>query len=267
MIERDIKVSPHVNGNMGVISPPPLCRVLSPLHRRKENVFHAKKKRAIIVTATWGNARQPSLKGFHTMAFIPTIGAVEVIVHFTLGGIPCSITLTIGTGGVPPTSTDMVDIANSTFAWVNGNLLDFLSDDITCDGVTCYDLTSSSSPVLNAPQTPVPGTIASASAPLNVALVSSLRTANRGRSGRGRNYIPGLPLNAIPDPGHVTSGLATNILGAYIAGLAAYCLAGFTWDVNSKYTLGAPRLSGFLQQIDAFIVNTELDTKDRTPDH
>lgn len=200
------------------------------------------------------------------MAFIPTIGAIELIIHFTFGGVPCSITLTVGTGGVPPTATQLEDAALLANGWATGTLGDFLSNQVGFTGVTAYDLTSASSPtfeVVNAP--PIAGAVADPAVMMNSAIVSSFRTANRGRSARGRNFVAGIPNASKLDPGHFTTTTAADILGAYLTWLAAAATGGFTWVVNSKYTNKAPRLSGFLQQINAVIVDNELDTKDRSP--
>jgi len=200
------------------------------------------------------------------MAFIPTIGAIELVVHFTVGGLPCSITLTLGTGGVPPTATQLEDAALATNGWATGTLGDWLSNQLEFTGVTAYDLTSASSPtftVVNAPT--IPGAVADPMISGNTSIVASLRTANRGRSSRGRNYVTGVPNASKLDPFHSTTTFAANLLGAYLTGLAAFATAGFTWMVNSKYTLGVPRTAGFLQQVNAIVVDNEIDSKDRSP--
>lgn len=200
------------------------------------------------------------------MAFIPTVGAIELIVHFTIGGLPCSITLTLGTGGTPPTSTELEDAALVVNGWATGTLGDFLSDDLAFTGVTAYDLTSSTSPIFtvtNGP--PIPGAVPDPPISGNTSIVASMRTANRGRSSRGRNYVTGVPNSAKLDPFHVLTTFATDMLGAYIAGLVAFATGGFTWSVNSKYTNNAARTTGLMQPIEAFVVDNEIDSKDRSP--
>jgi len=219
----------------------------------------------VIISTNPHNAMQIYQRGYN-VAFIPTPNAIELVVHFTLAGIPCSITLTVGNGGVPPSLSDLEDAATVTNGWVTDTLLDWISDDVELNGVTAYDLTSDSSPLHNLVNTTPPvGLVASPSQAMNAAIVASLRSANRGRSGRGRNFLMGVPNNVVIDAAHVSTTHASNILGAYITGLAVLAFNGFTWCVNSKYTEGAPRTTGFLQEVESVVVNNEFDTKDRTP--
>lgn len=200
------------------------------------------------------------------MAFIPTVGAIELVVHFTLAGLPCSITLTLGTGGAPPTSQQLEDAATVVNNWAANTLGAHLTNLLAFTGTTAYDLTSASSPIFTITNpTPIPGAVADPPVPMNVASVASFRTDNRGRSSRGRNYVTGMPNASKLDPAHSTTTFAANILAAYLAGLAAFATEGFTWVVNSKFFNKQPRISGFPQQITAFVVDNELDTKDRTP--
>jgi hypothetical protein len=96
-----------------------------------------------------------------------------------------------GTGGV---ALDVADIANKAHeAWI-AHMLPPLSDEYILRETYVVDLTEEIAPTAQKVTTPNPngGDVAEA-LPGSIALCLSLRTAFRGRSARGRQYISGLP--------------------------------------------------------------------------
>jgi hypothetical protein len=84
--------------------------------------------------------------------------------------------------------------------------------------------------------------------PGNVALAVTFRTAMRGRSYRGRNYVPGLHTGALvsTDYNSVTTTYANNVVAAYNALLpgGSYDPTPYVWVVVSRFHDHQPRLAG-----------------------
>lgn len=199
------------------------------------------------------------------MPFIPSPGEIAISIHFTLAGLPISITIVLRNPGGPPSAQELEDAVNAANTWARDTLMDHLSQDTFQTGATGYDLTTESSPVFSVVTSPpVAGLYATNAEFMTSAVVASLRTGNRGRSGRGRNFVPGIPQNVRQDASHVTTQYAADLLGAYLTGATLFALNGFSWVVLSKFTNKQPRTVGFPQEITAFVVNNEVDTKDRT---
>jgi hypothetical protein len=90
---------------------------------------------------------------------------------------------------------------------------------------------------------PVSGSVTGDAMPNNVTYTIQFKTAQRGRSFRGRNYVPGLPNSAVSS-NNVTSDFRTSLL-AFYTGLIA--LAGdhtATWVVVSRVSGGVDRAIG-----------------------
>jgi|SRR5215212_1918281 len=144
-------------------------------------------------------------------------------------------------GGI--TVTNLTTLCSALSDWFANNMAPLLSEDWTAVDVQAFDLGSATGPsvIIGAA---TPGAIASEACPNNVAACISIRTAQRGRSGRGRNFIPGVPGNAVT--------LNTLSSPFMIAMIEAYTLlvgpgsfeAGWQLVVVSRVTAGAPRAVG-----------------------
>lgn len=99
------------------------------------------------------------------------------------------------------------------------------------------------------------GTVLTDSLPNNAALVVSLRTANRGRSARGRNYIGGLAEGTVTNSVYLSTAIDP-ILGAYEDCRAALQALGITMVVLSKETGGAPRAAIAPYIVTEYVVTT-----------
>lgn len=97
--------------------------------------------------------------------------------------------------------------------------------------------------------------------PNNVSIVASFRTAQRGRSFRGRNYIAGIPTDKTSDANHIQSSYASEIITAYNDLLGPDALVtGWTWGVASRFSgvdgdgKPIPREAGIFTPITATVV-------------
>jgi len=144
-------------------------------------------------------------------------------------------------GGV--TATNLGTLANGVSTWFTNSLAPLLSEQWSAVNVHAVDNTAVTGPVADSSSLQVGGVTGEA-APNNVAAVVSLRTDQRGRSGRGRNFVPGLP-NSLITLNTLDSAFVTNLLAAYqmLVGAGSF-LAGWQLVVLSRRSGGLARTNG-----------------------
>jgi len=120
------------------------------------------------------------------------------------------------------------------------------------DAVDAVSVTLSVSPA-------VVGGVALESVPSNVSYAIQFKTDLRGRSFRGRNYIPGIPNDKI-NTNTITSGDRTSFTAAYEAISAVGVDLGRRHVVVSRFSAGAPRTIGLATPV------TAIATADATVD-
>lgn len=161
-------------------------------------------------------------------------------------------------------SPDLPLIATAFDAWHENYLVPLQSNSLKLREIYVVDITTPTSPAHTEPILPArAGARSSASLPNSVTLAVSLRTAQRGRSHRGRSYVLGLcedqiALNQV-DPATVTLYLV-----AYEQLRQDLITAGHELVVTSFYTAGAPRASGLSTDVTSIsIVDDVVDTQRR----
>jgi hypothetical protein len=138
------------------------------------------------------------------------------------------------------TELNLFNLVSDMLTWFTGTLAPQLSHDWSTTRVVGTDLSNPVGPRIEASSN-TPGGVSAEAAPNNVAACVSLRTAQRGRSGHGRNYIPALP-NTLVDLNTLDSAFATNLLIAYSALIGAGSFsAGWQLCIVSRETGGAAR--------------------------
>lgn len=195
------------------------------------------------------------------MAFIPSPNVMQIILQGTLYGSVIQNTLYFKKADSSAfTQSDFATLASAVEGWYNANIVNVLSDDVGFNTILGYDQTSQSAPAYSQPAT-ISGNVLNTSAPGNVAFSVSFKTGNRGRSGRGRNYVAGIPELYLT--GNNTQAVFYNgILNGYTALISAAATAGFVWGVLSKYSNGVPRASGLFQPVTTVtIANVQVDSQ------
>ena len=110
------------------------------------------------------------------------------------------------------------------------------------------------------PASPRTGAVATTAAAANAALVISWRTAQIGRSFRGRTYVGGLPVSAFTSANAFDPVYAAGFAVGGVALINALTTAGKALAVLSRYTNGVLRVTGLLTDIVAVIVNLASDS-------
>lgn len=157
----------------------------------------------------------------------------------------------ISGGGI--NAAGLVNLAVNVADWWTLNVVPLLSRDFASVRVIATDLGSATGPIGEATAAATGGVDLEA-VPNNVAACVSFRTDQRGRSGRGRNYVPGIPgsqvaLNTL-DPTFIT-----NLVSAYVLLVGAGTFTpGWQWGVVSRQTAGVARVSGLFIPITSVLM-------------
>lgn len=172
---------------------------------------------------------------------------IENVLYFDMGGVA--------------TPSDYEQLAFDLWQWWAADRAPLTAPQVSLVEVYVTDLTSDTAPVYSYTGTsgPITGTAASAVLPANVTICVSFRTAGRGRSARGRNYVPGLTEADVVN-NTLDAGTAGSILEAYQELLPEGAITTGTWVVFSREEDGAPRTIGLAQPVTSVVIT------DRTVD-
>lgn len=205
------------------------------------------------------------------MPFVPVNGVALVELRYLLDNQHIENTLYFETGdGVD--AANLLLLLNAVESWWLDNMAALVPDAVTLVELVATDLTTATGPQVSvAPTGGDPGTVADPVLPNNVTIAISFRTAQRGRSFRGRNYHPalwetGVIKNTVQDT------IVAAIQDAYTAliGNTDVLGAGYTWVVVSRFSgVDAdgdpiPRVAGIATAITSvLIVDPIIDSQRR----
>ena len=153
------------------------------------------------------------------------------------------------------TGLGLTKLATNVANWVTTSLAPLLSHDWAASAVRAIDLSSATGLAGEASLSTVGG-VATEAAPNNVAACVSLRTAQRGRSGRGRNFVPGIP-NAVVTLNTLDPTFIDDLVNAYLTLVGAGSFTpGWELVVVSRQTAGALRPTGISIPVTNVIMTT-----------
>lgn len=202
------------------------------------------------------------------MPFQPAVDVAQVQLEGKVDGCMTlnNLYFQISGGGITP--VNLASLVANVQSWWLSTLVGQLSDDWAAVRVIGVDLTTQTGARAELATVGTGGEVGEAN-PNNVAACVSFRTAQRGRSARGRNYVPGVPgsmvtLNTM-DPDWMA-----NVLNAYdqLVGPGTF-LAGWEFVVLSRFTAGAPRTSALAIPVTSvtFTTNTVRSMRSREVGH
>lgn len=149
------------------------------------------------------------------MAFVPFTDCAEGVIQGVLAGQVVMMTLGLQKAG-GFIGTDLQDTADEIALWVTTDLLPILVDDLEISQVKVQDLTSVVAPVvISTVGLPDNGGVVGVPLTNNAAFVMSFKTALRGRTARGRNYIPGPPTTSLQTATEFSTAFAASVAGVY----------------------------------------------------
>lgn len=211
------------------------------------------------------------------MPFVPADKVAEVELRYLLDSQRVENTLYFK-------ATDIIDagmlnaLAALVETWWEDNVQAHLSSDIELNEVFATDLTSSTGPVSSfTTGLPLGGTVGVEAEPANVAPCISFKTANRGRSFRGRNYIPGIPGTFVAG-NHMSGEWMADMVDAYEALNAAVSGESWVHVVISRFSgstivdgkkIPTPRVAAVVTPVTTYsFVDDVVDSqRGRLPNH
>lgn len=198
------------------------------------------------------------------MAFIPAPGIVALAVRYTLFGQQVQNTVYIDPA--EPVSPSVVSnlAGQLVSAWAD-NVMPLLSQDLQLREVYAADQTSESGPTWTAapPGGPLAGGIEAPALPGSVAYCVGFRTVNRGRSFRGRIYLPGLTEGQVT--GNVVNApWSTTLIEAVRDAIVAVTEFGGAHVVVSRYSGGVARTTAVSTPVNFYTASdTSVDSQRR----
>lgn len=187
------------------------------------------------------------------MAFIPTPNTARLVLKWQGGGFDYSNVVHCTKTGF--TTNDLQDLADDVSTWVGSNMLANIPDGIRWVGVDAYDMRTESGAMVSSTQSGGVGQQATEELPVSNAIVVTLRTAQRGRSGRGRLYV------TFYDESDIDSGVfgqgAINLAGSYVAGVkGAIENAGWVLVIRSTQQGGVVLTTGVTIPVTSYEVRS-----------
>lgn len=198
------------------------------------------------------------------MAFIPTPNCVRVAMQGSVNANEQVVTLWFQ-GATPATGADLAGLAPLLKNWWLTEVLPIMSNGYALDTIYLVAQDSTTAPsFLYGTALPAVGAVNSPVVEPQTAPVVKFSTAARGRSGRGRNYVPGCPLNALASPGVINATFHAALVAAYTA-LSTY-LSTTTYNhvVVQHFAGGVALSAGVPRFVTAYtIVSNSLGTQRR----
>jgi hypothetical protein len=197
------------------------------------------------------------------MPFIPVANVAEAEVRMLLDAQHVENTLYF-LYTAPPDGPTLLSLGNALISWWTTNRAPLAPASVVLSEVVCTDLSSATGAQATAvPLASTPGTMGSPVLPSNDSFTISFRTAFRGRSFRGRNYMVGLGTTQVAG-NNLVLGYADAFVSAYEALPALATAEGCTWVVVSRYSgidpvtkKPIPRAAGIATPIDT-VLYTDL---------
>lgn len=171
------------------------------------------------------------------MAFVPAVNTVLAEMRMLFDGQRIENTLWFFNPAGPDAS-NMTALASDLEGWWVTNCAPLLPVDVLLNEIVVTDMTTNTGlQVTNALSGPAAGTLGQAALPNNVTMAVSFRTALRGRSFRGRNYIPALTEGQVTN-NTVNGSVADAWRAAYqdILTTVAGGIGGWVWAVVSRFS-------------------------------
>jgi len=198
------------------------------------------------------------------MPFVPVANSALVEIRMVAEGQHCENTLWFELG-IVPTEAALTNLLTGIGSWWRANI-----KPITSSRVRVSEYVATSMDTISGPQVTVAGDSLDNGAstantmPLGTALTVSFRTALRGRSFRGRNYILGMTEDQV-DGNSVVAGVTGLWTAAYEALLAATPISGWSWIIASRFSgvnptthKPIPRAAGVTTPVTAVVIVDEF---------
>lgn len=202
------------------------------------------------------------------MAYQPVPDVAQIVIEGRMDNqlVLNDLYFAVSGGGITP--INLLTITDAVATWWQGVIMPNLSEDYTSVRAVGIDLTTQTGARVEVAAASAGG-VGSEAAPNNVAACVSFRTALRGRSFRGRNYVAGIP-NADITLNTLGPSFISSLVDGYTQLVGAGLFeAGWEWVVVSRQTLGDPRPEGIPSPVAtvAMTTNTVRSMRSREVGH
>lgn len=197
------------------------------------------------------------------MAFIPIPNSVKVSVEWLVAGQEVVLTFTVRKPSAV-TQTDVNNIRDVMHNWASNNLRNLMHSGAQYQRTYVVDLSSENGPFAEAvPPAAVFGSIGGVAAANNVALAVSHRTAQRGKSFRGRVYLGGLAAGSLQTATTISPTFVTTIAGVWALLVGALTAQAYQLAVPSRQANKQPRVTGLSTPVSLVLIDAFLDSQRR----
>lgn len=195
------------------------------------------------------------------MAFTVFPDTAKVAVNMSWNGVEVSNVLHFQHAS--PTDMDYEDLAASVSQEWTADILPEQVSELTIVDVTAYDLSEEGAPkYVNTDDAGAAGSDLGDGVPNNTCMLISHRTADTGRSSRGRTYIPGM-LETDESNGLMVAAKQTNMVTAWGNFIAAVALIGWDLVVAQRFSGGTQLAIGVARAVTVEIIKRQLGTQRR----
>lgn len=197
------------------------------------------------------------------MAFVPALNTAMVEIRMGLDGQRVENTV-YAQNVAAWDQTSLTSLGNAIISWWTDTAAPLYTNSTSLTEVFLTDLTSATSTAVSViPDTATAGGLGLEPLPNNCAIAISFRTASRGRSARGRNYIGGLPADNVSN-NRVVGSYLDDWISAYTVLQIAIGDEGATMVVVSRRHNKANRVNAVMFPITTFLfVDNVVDSQRR----
>ncbi len=195
------------------------------------------------------------------MAFTVFVDGAKLCCEFSWNGVAC--TICVHWLHDAPDAGDFQALADTFAASYATNMMLHVTSEIAMGDVVVYDLSEEHAPkYTSSDENGTPGTDGTDSIPNNSAGIISHRSATTGRSGRGRNYIPGIS-EAKESGGTLGTAIRNSILAAWATIVSDVAVDGWTLQVAQRFEDGVQLTTGVMHAVTTEIMKQQLGTQRR----
>ena len=190
------------------------------------------------------------------MAFIPAPNGAQVVIEY--GNNTNQWTNTLWFEKADFDLDDLTELTTTVFDYFAAEMTDHMDSDWSARQATGRDMRTSDGAVVTYNPADTPGQLTGTESPLNSAVIVTFRTAKRGRSFRGRNYLTGFTEDDIGAMQMTDAGIIAAIQTLYDDLIDEVAAINWTWVICSRFEEGLPRTLCELTAVIAAEVRTGI---------
>jgi hypothetical protein len=197
------------------------------------------------------------------LPFVPAINVADVQIVFELDGQICEVSQEVSATDLTIAGLTAIG-ATVIGAWTSA-VMPLLSADLRLDSVVVTDVSTATGPIHSTlPATLTVGGLSGMSLPGNCAICVTKQTAARGRSAKGRFYVPGIPSNERVGVNRMEPTWMTDFIAGLDDFFAALVADSFEPVIVSRVTAGADRGTGLVQVMTQYrVFDSVIDSQRR----